>query len=438
MGYKPNFLDGITLPMPSFSPLLEETVLKQSALHESIYAHYANYTVITSKERRSPILSALNIDQNKLQTTRRNDYWQIDPRIGAKYQLNNDYYRDNPWDRGHLARRASAAWGNSLREAQYASDETFYFSNASLQHKNFNQDEWLAIEDWVMRLALDKDGRISTFSGPVYGDYSRIISPRNRTIAEIPSAFFKIICFINKMTNNLDVRAFLMFQDIEALADKNGRNKITNFQIYQSTVSEIEEVTGLEFDNAIYENNPLLYHENPVAKKDLNISSFPERIEVDSPVDIKDKGTPRVFVADQEIDVFIIASLINPIGQDRHNEWVSILNLSSEDIDLAGWTLWDNKRKKLKLESVLDKKALILSPGQSIVVKPITPLQLSNSGGTITLFNEKNQRVDRVKHTLKDGKNQGKPAVFVSRKEKPGETANSTSYGTETYDEPIV
>ena len=92
-GYKKNFLDGVVLPMPGFSPMLEETVLKSATLDQGIYANYVNYSVITSKEMRSPILSALNIDQNKLKSTRRRDKWQIDSRIGADYQLNNDYYR---------------------------------------------------------------------------------------------------------------------------------------------------------------------------------------------------------------------------------------------------------------------------------------------------------------------------------------------------------
>ena len=417
-GYNKEFLSGIVLPMPSFSPMLEETVLKSTALDEKIYAHYVNYSVITNKDKRSPILSALNIDQNKIKSTRRRDKWLIDSRIGADYQLNNDYYRSNPWDRGHLARRSSASWGSTNREAQRASDETFYYSNASLQHKNFNQDEWLALEEWVLGLELDKDGKITSFSGPIYGDFTRIISPNGREFAQIPSAFFKIVCFINKETNGLDVRSFLMYQDREALADKEGKRNLSNFQIYQVTVSEIEEKTGLEFDNAIYETNPLLYRENKKAKEELNIVEFPERIEVDSTVDIQDKDTPRIYVADEEVDVFIIASLVNPKGVERDNEWVSIINLSNEEVSLDGWSLWDGKRKKLPLNSVIEKNALMLAPGQSVVIKPVAPLQLSNAGGTITLFNEKDQRIDRVKYTKADSSVEGQTVIYTNRGEK--------------------
>ena len=436
-GYKKDFLDNIVLPLPGFSPMLEETVLRNTHLDEEIYAHYVNYSVITSKDKRAPIISALNIDQNKLKSTRRRDKWQIDSRIGAEHQLNNDYYHRNPWDRGHLARRAAASWGDSSREAQRASDETFYYSNASLQHENFNQDEWLALEEWVSSLDLDKDGKITSFSGPVYGDFTRIITPEGREFAEIPSAFFKIVCFVNKHTDALDVRSFLMYQDIEALADKKGRRALSNFQIYQVTVSEVEEKTGLEFDNAIYESNPLLYRENEKAREDLNVTDFPERIEVDSVVDIQDKETPRVYVADEEVDVFIIASMVNPKGKERDGEWVSIINLSAEDVNLNGWTLWDHKRKKLQLNTVVDEDSLLLSPGDSVVIKPVSPLMLSNAGGTISLFNENDQRIDRVKYSRANAKPEGKPVIFNNRAEPRTEVKSVEHKASTLSEEPI-
>lgn len=413
-GYNVNFLDGITLPMPSFSPGLAGLVVKQSELRNEFYADYINYTVVTSKEKCSPIFVALNIDQNLLQKTRRSDKWQIDTRIGAQFQINNDYYRNNPWDRGHLARRANASWGKDLRKAQRASDETFYYSNACLQHANFNQDEWLALEDWVLNLSLDKDGKISSFSGPIYGDYVRTITPEGREPAMIPSAFFKVVCFINKNTNELDVRAFIMLQDRDALADKSGRNMF-DFQVYQVTVSEIEEKTGLEFEDDVYQKNPLFFNENENARSRLNISHFPERIEIDGPEEIIDADTPRTFFSDDDIDVYIAAAMVNPTGIERDSEWISIINLTKDIVDLNDWTLSDTKRTPLKLSNVLYEKSRTLIPGQAAVIKPISPLRLSNEGGSILLLNKENQRVDRVKYTKEDVRKQGIPVIFAYR-----------------------
>ncbi len=318
-GYDENFLDGVELPLPTFSPRLDGFVLRQPELENGVYAKYVNYTVVMNRSTRAPIFAALNIDQNQLKDTDRSNDWRIDSRIGAEFQLNNDYYRDNPWDRGHLARRASASWGRDQRQAQKASDETFYYSNATLQHRNFNQDEWLALENWVLQLNLDKDGKLTSFSGPIYGDFSRTITPEGRESAMIPSAFFKIICFVNKETNKLDVRAFIMLQDRDALAGRSGRS-LFNFQNYQVTVTEIEKLTSLEFDDEIYQRNPLLFHENAAERMRLNVSHFPERIEVDSSEEIVDADRPRDFFGDDDLYVYIAAALVNPKGNERDNE----------------------------------------------------------------------------------------------------------------------
>lgn len=424
VGYDPDFLGSdIRLPMPQFSPALVGHVLNNRLeLRDGIYADYVNFTVVMNRVRRSPILAALNIDQNKLRNVPRRRDWEIDTRIGEAFQLNNDYYAANPWDRGHLARRASAAWGETAREAKKASDATFFYSNATLQHENFNQDEWLALEDWVKDLTLDHNGRITEFTGPIYGEFGRIISPTGREPAETPSGFFKVICFISDVTRELDVRAFIMYQDIEALANKDG-NRLFNFQRYQVTVSEIETLTGLEFDDQIYEKNPLLFNENEQAREDLNVVEFPERIAVDEPEELVAAGEVRDIVADQKVPVYIAAAMVNPSGDERQNEWISIINLSADDIDLNGWTLSDAKRPPLDLGKVLDTNRRILHPGEAVRVQPVEPLLLSNNGGVILLFEKprsgetQGRRIDRVHYTPEQTKPEGKPIVFAYRQE---------------------
>ena len=419
-GYDPNFLqEDISLPLPSFSPVLAGDVLVNSRLTDGFLADYVNYSIITHQQLRSPILCAFNIDQNLIKRVDRSNNWRIDSRIGAEFQLDNDYYRgrDNDWDRGHLARRASAAWGQTKREAKRASDETFYYSNATLQHENFNQDEWLALENWVFDLKLDSNGKITILTGPIYGDSPRSITPSGRETALIPSAFFKVVCFINKDTSELDVRAFIMAQDAEALRDKRG-GRMINFQRYQVTITEIEDLTGLEFDDAIYEKNPLLFNDNAEARRRLNINRFPEVIEVDDATDIVDANRPRDIIADDEVDVFIVAAMVNPVGNEREGEWVSLINLSGDVIDLDGWTLSDTKREPLILNNVLDD--LSLSPGESVKIQPLNPLMLSNQGGTIVLYDKgvdgqlKGRRIHRVHYTTQQARAQGVPIRFLS------------------------
>jgi len=420
-GYNPDFLgNDINLPVPNFAPSLAGDVLRSPLLKDDIFASYINYSIIMHRVRRSAIVACFNIDQNLIKDVARSRDWNIDTRIGADFQLDNDYYRNNPWDRGHLARRASMAWGKTEREAKRASDDTFYYSNASLQHENFNQDEWLALETWVFDLDLDSNGKITVFAGPVYGDFPRTITPPGRESALIPSAFFKVVCFVNKESNELDVRAFLMFQDEEALADKEG-NKLFNFQKYQVTITEIEKLTGLEFDDEIYEKNPLLFNENPEKQKQLNIQQFPERIKVDQPTEMIAKGEPRHSIADDQVPIFIAAAMVNPSGDERESEWVSIINLSSESVNLEGWTLSDTKHEPLQINSILTEQQRIIQPGEAVRIQPLSPMMLSNNGGIISLY-EKSQsnqpqgrRVDRVHYTSKDVQQENTTVRFLGR-----------------------
>lgn len=416
VGYNPEFLGtDFPLPMPSFSPTLVGNVLRKPELRDDIYVDYINFTVIMNRVRRSPLVTALNIDQNLLKKVQRKRGWDIDTRVGRKYQLDNDYYANNYWDRGHLARRANAAWGNSKQEARRASDATFFFTNAALQHENFNQDEWLALENWVRNLTLDQNGLITEFTGPIYGGFDRRVTPSGRQPAEVPSGFFKIVCFINGQTQELDVRAFIMWQDADALADKRGK-ELFNFQRYQVTVSEIEELTGLFFDDKIYEKNPLLFNENEEAKEKLHIDSFPECIPVDEAEEMISQETQRQDIG-EELPVYIAAAMVNPKGDERQNEWVSVINLCPYEIDLTGWTLSDMKRIPLQLDTVLAGEQRILKPGEARQIKPLNPLALSNQGGTIALYqpmegSEKGLRIDRVHYTQKQASVEGVPIVF--------------------------
>jgi len=410
-GYDETFLgEAFHVPLPRFAPQIEGLVLESPLLREGRYADYVNYTVAMHREHRTLLFAALNVDQTRLKTTERGDRWRIDSRIGDAFQLDNDYYARNPWDRGHMARRQTAAWGDTQKEAQRADDATFFFSNATLQHRNLNQDEWLALEDWVLNLDLDRTDRLCSFSGPVFGDFMRSLKPEGRPRAVIPSAFFKVVFFVNRQ-NSLEVRAFLLMQDDAALADRRGR-KMFNYQKYQVSVREIEELTGLDFPDIVPETNPLRFTPDATAARDLNISHFPERLEVDGPDDIhRDAdGARRCLFADDDVDVFIAGAMIDPKGEERAGEWVSILNLEPRAIDLDGWTLSDGKRTPLALEGRIQ-------PGEAIRVQPIDQLQLANAGGVIQLFDDAARQIDRIRYTGEEVRmtREGRPLVFAYR-----------------------
>ncbi len=401
-GYDPDFI-GIAkgVPMPTFAPSMEDFILKKTELRSDVYADYIHYSAIMRKDTKQPILVASNIFQKQHISTERKTKWEIDSRVGSENQLNNDHYTQNIYDKGHMAQRDNCSWGDSKREAQKASDATFYYTNACFQHGYMNRDEWLELEKWAGRLSLDTNDRICVFTSPVHSEFDRHYARPWHEDVRIPTGFFKIICFEDKLTNDLGVRAFIMFQDEMITADLSGMKSLS-LQRYQVSVSEIEEMTGLDFDDQLYDKNPTLFNDNPEARKRLRINNFPERIEVDDLSEIKSAGEEREFVLNpQESPVAIIAAMVNPESSPR-DEWVALFNHTTGDINIDGWRIIDLKRREITLSGITSS-----GEAERIDLKE-TPVILANTGGTISLFNEKNERVDRVKYTKIEGSKKGK------------------------------
>jgi len=393
-GYDPNFT-GVEIPLPTFDNSLDGDVLKKSSStfddETGSWREYMTYSVATNKARRQPICAALNVDQTLIKTVQRGS-WKIDREIGAEFQLDNSYYRNNVWDRGHMARRATAAWGRTTTDAKRASDDTMYYSNASLQHMNLNQDEWLEVEEWVKYLQQDSNGKIAVFSGPIYGTFPSVPTKFiGSPPAEIPAAFYKVVSFLDK-DGDLSTRAFIYLQDAENLADRIG-SRATDYQMFQVSTTEVEESTGLIFPEKLRSTNPFSATEN------IEIVSPPGN---GSPV-LDNPGPPFIPLPPlgppvAEISkIFVAAAFINPAGSDeRSKEWISIANYSSNDIDLVGWTIDDQSASRGPL--VLSGS---LSSGQTILLSDLKgrnggEIMLTNSRGSLTLKDNNGSIVDVV------------------------------------------
>ena len=110
---------------------------------------------------------------------------------------------------------------------------------------------------------------------------------------------------------------------------------------------------------------------------------------------------------DNDIDAFIMAAMVNPVGRDRGGEWISIVNLSDDTMDIEGWTL-RNRDDRIVLTGTL-------GPGEARRIQPITPLRLINTGSVLSLFAADGSRVDRVHYTKTQARREGKPIVFGIR-----------------------
>jgi endonuclease G len=415
-GYKDDFLGSAPehrIDLPHFTPELARSVLEEGALREDVFADYATYSVAMHQGYRAPLYAALNIHREGDPGTKRKDKWRIDERVGTENQLGPEYYSDNPWDRGHIAMREAAAWGPDRRAAQIADDDTFYYTNSALQHENFNRDEWVELEKWVLEFAEHEATRVTEFTGPIFGDFMRTIRPTGRSAAFVPSAFFKVIAFVNEQLV-LETRAFIVMQDEVSLADRKGRKRFNN-QIYQVSVAEVEERTGLQFDNKLANANPIWFSHGAKTPDvaNLDVTEAPEARDINGAEDIILSATqdrPNAY-RDDQVPIYIAGAMVNPAGAEPEGEWVSLLNLSGEAISIEGWALQDRSRRSFTLSGEI-------GPGQARRIEPMGAIRLVNAPsdtkpGLIILNDENGDQVDRVSYRKKDMPKEGAPLVFA-------------------------
>ncbi len=303
----------------------------------------------------------------------------------------------NPYDRGHMVMRFNNMWGDTDAESDKAGKETFIYANSSLQHENLNRDEWKAIEiDIVRDFKHDSNDRLAVFTGPIYGDLDRHINLSDQDSARVPSGFFKVICFKKKDSepgDELGVLAFAVFQDDEVLKDKKGNKTIKQNTSYQVTITELQNWTGINFGEQLYTQNPLFYHNYEQRNNDHNVSSAPERIPVVANNNIiSNANETRNQIQHLAMRRIIINSaMINPRGNEKTGEWVSLHNRGDRKINIEGWRLVDGQGREGVLTGSIDS-------GESVRLKGKSKgkVLLSNSGGSMMLFDKHNCVIDHV------------------------------------------
>ena len=249
-GYDPNFL-GFSAPMPKLTPAIKSQAATVNGTKTEL--KYYHYSVIMNAKRRTAFVSAVNIDVNAKFKQKREggaEVWKQDPRIPKTSQSEESNYKDPDVDRGHLARRADAGWGNTKKEAKLANDDTFHFTNCSQQHAIFNQATkatheglllWGNLEEHIAGQARDNNKRVSVFNGPIL----RSTDGRHMGL-QIPREFYKIVVFEND-EGDPRALAFLLSQAslIKDLPEEEF--EVGPYGPFQVPVREIENKTKLDF-----------------------------------------------------------------------------------------------------------------------------------------------------------------------------------------------
>lgn len=253
-GFDAGFL-GRRVPMPRLSNAVRAKAVQRAGVTgtDAYELKYHHFSVVMNRDARLAFVSAVNVDgaAKHRQTREGADRWMFDPRIDREFQAGGEFYSDNQLDRGHLVRRADAAWGASEREAAQANDDTFHFTNCAPQDEIFNQARkaqkehlllWGNIEEHIAAQAAADRQRFSIFNGPVFRSTDRI----HRGL-RVPKEFWKIVAYVRPTDHQLRAAAFILSQ--QGLIANLPLEEFTvgPYRPYQVKVREIEARTKLEF-----------------------------------------------------------------------------------------------------------------------------------------------------------------------------------------------
>lgn len=210
--------------------------------------HYTHFSLVMNRDRKLAAWSAWNIDGERIVRVKSNSkFFKRDSRLPKDAQLGNELYRNNPLDRGHIARRAELCWG-TREEAERANRESYYYTNIAPQHERFNQSKqagiWGKLENAVFDQAKIKNLRVNVMAGPIF----KSNDPKYRSI-QIPRDFWKVISYIDEETNELIYHAFILSQTdlISGLESLD----FDDFNIYKVSIDKVTEETGFRFDDLV-------------------------------------------------------------------------------------------------------------------------------------------------------------------------------------------
>ena len=241
-GFDENFL-GQPVPMPALPGV------------ETVLLPYTHFSVLMRPDKRLAAVTGLGMDGSKLMDLGRAGIpWRLDPRLASDLQTGERVYAGNDIDRGHLVRRASAVWGDTVAEAKLANEDTFHYTNAAPQAAKFNQglELWLGLESYLQEHAAEYRDRIVVFTGPIFSAQD----PVYRGV-EIPLRFFKVAVFIHQ--GELAAVGYVVDQtpELGELPDVPRPGAIDDvpplgpFRTFQAPIRDIAELTGLDLDQLV-------------------------------------------------------------------------------------------------------------------------------------------------------------------------------------------
>jgi endonuclease G len=256
-GYDSQFL-GTRIGVPELGAAIRHDVAR-TADGDTVVEH-THFSLQMSASRRFAFWVAWNIDGGAFKALSRNGIKFVkDPQVAEDEQVGDELYAHNDLDRGHLARRADLVWG-ALPVAKKANTDSFYFTNITPQMDDFNQSTrngvWGRLEDAVFADVDVEDLKISVFGGPVFQADDRVYRG-----VQLPREYWKVLAF--RDGGGLKARAFLLTQNLNQLEALD----LDEFRVFQMSLTEIEERTGLRFPDVLRASDDLAVPEE-LGKRD--------------------------------------------------------------------------------------------------------------------------------------------------------------------------
>lgn len=284
-GYDPSFLDPenkkIRVPIPGIAAeRLDEILTNKNG--KPLILKYHHYELVMNESRRMQMWSAVNVDydpkkKRKARDEFGSDKWIPDPRIPAEAQIfDADFYKPaGNIDRGHIVRREDNAWGDTVKDEEFANSDTFHWTNCTPQHEAFNQSVpgkndktyagmkglWGDFENYIQQSRKGDDTKVCILAGPVLAPDDPA-ADFGRGEIQYPLRFWKIACVAEPKDGNaedleLKVFGFVLSQkdvvkDFGIEVFRPGR-----FKKYQVSLEKITEITGVTFDEILHNADTL-------------------------------------------------------------------------------------------------------------------------------------------------------------------------------------
>jgi endonuclease G len=248
LGFDEEFLS-FPVPAPRFVQTIGSDLAKLQTRQRIDYCHFSLWL---SKSRKFPRVVAWNVDGASIKSlSRKGIAFKLDERGNLQnFQVDDELYVDNPFDRGHVARRADLCWG-PLAEAKQANRDSFFFSNITPQHARFNQVQrgglWGRLEDAIFNDVDVESLRISLMGGPIMKDSD----PKYRELARVPREFWKLVAYTDSADGQDKVRAFILTQRNLVNDVVSEVLDLDEFRWYQVPLTKIESETGARFASAL-------------------------------------------------------------------------------------------------------------------------------------------------------------------------------------------